>query len=407
MEPLVGCITVGKMCAAPFEDETREYYRARVDNIIRTQLPHTKQFRESLEVFFVDYGNTAVVAREDVRELPDSVSTVPFQAVECFLSGIRPSVIKCPDGRWTEQAHNTFISMVMNKDLFGKIYSVVRGVLRLELIEVLRNGRQICFNHELIALEFADTAEESFLSKQNHEQRAMEESTGQLGQTGQQRKNISQQTSWLNLSLKPSMTFREDRRGGKMNLRGPHNPYEMSFISMTNVGSCRCAKIEPGSINCVSIDDEPHDPHSRLMIAAFVGLNPGGSTMLARDTTVMPLIPGLPTLISLLFAPIAEFRTDPELTSLTGAICGLGPAQNMEYSCFPDHDLEVIFDTKIDMEDIYKINGVRMAINLAVGSQEKVMGWGPDAVYKIQDSARTKLMEYVLSRPQVWSTYSL
>ncbi|XP_021341941.1 putative ATP-dependent RNA helicase TDRD9 [Mizuhopecten yessoensis] len=398
--PLVGRIMVGKLCAAPFEDEAREYYRARVDGIIRTQLPRTNQFRESLEVFFVDYGNMAVVAREDVRELPEPISEVPFQCVDCYLSGVRPSVVKCPDGRWTEQANNTFRSMVMNKELFGKVYSVVRGVVRMELIEVLRNGRQICFNHELISLEFADAAEESFLSKQNHDQRVLEETTGQLGQTGPQGQSNKQQTSWLNLALKPStsMTFGESRRGGKVNLRGPNNPYEMAFTSMTNAGSCRCAKIEPGSINCVAIDDEPHDPHSRLMIAAFVGLNPGGSTMMARDTTVMPLIPGLPSIISLLFAPITEFRTDPGLTRLTGAICGLGPALTMEYSCFPDHDIEVIFDTKIDLEDIYKINGVRMAINIAIGSQEKVMGWGPDAVYKIQDSARTKVMEVLQKR---------
>ncbi|XP_069119079.1 probable ATP-dependent RNA helicase spindle-E [Argopecten irradians] len=165
LQPLVGRIAIGRLCAAPFLDEGREYYRARVDNVIRTQLPHTNQFRESLEVFFVDYGNSAVVSREDVRELPDVVADVPFQAVECFLCGIRPSVIKCPDGRWTQQAFNTFQSMVLNKELFGKIYSVVRGVLRLELIQVFGNGRQICFNHELICLEFADTAEESFLSK--------------------------------------------------------------------------------------------------------------------------------------------------------------------------------------------------------------------------------------------------
>lgn len=398
LQPLVGRIAIGRLCAAPFLDEGREYYRARVDNVIRTQLPHTNQFRESLEVFFVDYGNSAVVSREDVRELPDVVADVPFQAVECFLCGIRPSVIKCPDGRWTQQAFNTFQSMVLNKELFGKIYSVVRGVLRLELIQVFGNGRQICFNHELICLEFADTAEESFLSKQNHEQRELEELSGQQGPPRQPRQVPSQQTNWLNLSLKPSTSLGDGRRGGKVNLRGPHNPYEMTFLNMTNVGACRCAKIEPGSINCVAIDDEPHSPHSRLMIATFVGLNPGGSTMMARDTTVMPLIPGLPSLIALLFTPIAEFRTDPELKRMTGAICGLGPAQNLEYSCFPDHDLEVIFDTKIDIEDIYKINGVRMAINIAIGSQEKVLGWGPDAVYKIQESARTKLMEVLQKR---------
>ena len=70
----------------------------------------------------------------------------------------------------------------------------------------------------------------------------------------------------------------------------------------------RNAKIDPDSVNSVAIDDEPHDPHMRLLCAGFVGLNPGGSSMIARDTTILPLIPGLAAIITLLFTPVAEFR---------------------------------------------------------------------------------------------------
>lgn len=74
------------------------------------------------------------------------------------------------------------------------------------------------------------------------------------------------------------------------------------------VVTCRAAKVDPDSVNSVAIDDEPESPHTRMMIAGFVGLNAAGSTMIARDTTIMPLIPGLPALMSLLFCPIAELR---------------------------------------------------------------------------------------------------
>ena len=70
----------------------------------------------------------------------------------------------------------------------------------------------------------------------------------------------------------------------------------------------RSLRVDPNSVNCVAVDDEPQDPHDRLMVAGFVGLNPTGSSMMARDTTVMPLIPGLPAILSLLFCPVAEFR---------------------------------------------------------------------------------------------------
>ena len=40
----------------------------------------------------------------------------------------------------------------------------------------------------------------------------------------------------------------------------------------------------------------------------------------------------------------------------------------------------------------HQINGVRIAINIAVGSENSVADWGPDAVIKIQRAAREKLL---------------
>jgi len=72
--------------------------------------------------------------------------------------------------------------------------------------------------------------------------------------------------------------------------------------------ACRTTKVEQESVNSVAVDDAPHDHHQRMMMAGFVGLNPSGSSVVARDTTIMPLIPGLPAIITLLFTPVAEFR---------------------------------------------------------------------------------------------------
>ena len=35
-------------------------------------------------------------------------------------------------------------------------------------------------------------------------------------------------------------------------------------------------------MNSVTIDNEPQDKHERIMIAAHVGLNPSGNTMVLR-----------------------------------------------------------------------------------------------------------------------------
>ena len=70
----------------------------------------------------------------------------------------------------------------------------------------------------------------------------------------------------------------------------------------------RTARVERDSINSVALDDKPEDPHQRLLVAAVVTLNPSGSTLLARETTIMPAIPGFPALMSLLFCPSMEMR---------------------------------------------------------------------------------------------------
>lgn len=38
------------------------------------------------------------------------------------------------------------------------------------------------------------------------------------------------------------------------------------------------------------------------------GASPVGSTMLLRETSLMPHVPGLPALLSMLFAPVMELR---------------------------------------------------------------------------------------------------
>ena len=84
--------------------------------------------------------------------------------------------------------------------------------------------------------------------------------------------------------------------------------HDKAFFDDLLLSYYRTARIDPDSVNSVAIDDEPHDPHARMMCAGFVGLNPAGSSMIARDTTIMPLVPGLPAIVTLLFAPAAELR---------------------------------------------------------------------------------------------------
>ena len=68
-----------------------------------------------------------------------------------------------------------------------------------------------------------------------------------------------------------------------------------------------------------------------------------------RNTTMLPNIPGLPALLTLIFTPRAEFHADEHRTRLTGALCGLGYDPETNQSLFPEHDMEIAFDTEISL----------------------------------------------------------
>lgn len=79
-----------------------------------------------VQVFFVDYGNTEAVKPSDLREFSDEtvkseILEVPFQAFECILSEIQPSLIHNSQGLWTEEAQREFQRVVQNKVLYGKV----------------------------------------------------------------------------------------------------------------------------------------------------------------------------------------------------------------------------------------------------------------------------------------------
>ncbi|XP_071078923.1 ATP-dependent RNA helicase TDRD9-like isoform X1 [Haliotis cracherodii] len=381
---VTGFLAPGSYCAAIYQDESVAFYRGKIVEIRGNMV----------QVFFVDYGNMEMVSRDHIRALPPQLLQIPFQAFECYLAHIRPSSLRCPDGVWSKESTAWFTNEYINKILYAQVFSVERSALRLEVIEKKLNNQQVVVNEEVVRKGYADNAEESFLSKQNHDERCSEA----MSMTVSPDRAISgQKEEWMNVEM-PRETRAALKGSQRMvKLIGPHSPLEMSFHSMTFVGRLRGSRIDQDSINSVAIDDEPQNTHARMMVAAFVGLNPQGSVMMARDTTIMPLIPGLPGLMCLLFAPVAELRTNAKRTHYTGAICGLGYEDKTNYPILPDHDIEVTFDTHINDEDIDLINCVRLAINVTVGKQDGGT-WSGSAIERLQDNARNKLLRLVEQR---------
>lgn len=91
---------VGLYCAAKAEDG--DFYRATVTEVSETKI----------KVFFVDYGNTEVVDKSNIRTLPDDFQMLPCLALKCRLAGIRQK-----DGGWSRSACEFFITAVTGKTL--------------------------------------------------------------------------------------------------------------------------------------------------------------------------------------------------------------------------------------------------------------------------------------------------
>ncbi|XP_030578100.1 tudor domain-containing 6 isoform X2 [Archocentrus centrarchus] len=92
--------TAGLYCAARAADG--DFYRAIVTEVGET---HAK-------VFFVDYGNTEVVDRRNLRILPAEFKKLPRLALKCTLAGVKPK-----DERWSQRASAFFSKAVTDKEL--------------------------------------------------------------------------------------------------------------------------------------------------------------------------------------------------------------------------------------------------------------------------------------------------
>jgi len=55
---------------------------------------------------------------------------------------------------------------------------------------------------------------------------------------------------------------------------------------------------------------------------------------------------------------------------LTGALCGLGFDRVTGQPLFPDHDMEVTFDSEITMDDLQVVNRLRYWMNISMRTDE-------------------------------------
>ncbi|XP_041810147.1 ATP-dependent RNA helicase TDRD9 [Chelmon rostratus] len=398
LHPVTVSLYPNLLCLAPYSEvsDVSLYYRAKILHLRSN----------TVEVFFVDFGNTAVVACSSLRELPSNLLSHPFQAREFQITGMRPSAQSIILGnKWSSQARDRFIALVKGRSLVVSLYSILHGVMRVQLL-INTETASTSVVDILVEEGHAVKAEESFNSKQNHEvlmslYRDMEMGTYVPNAVSGFWKDCKEKEKQLiDDMLAHFSKSQQSYSKTKVHLHGPNSPNKMSVHSLSRKILYKAVCIDRHSMNSLALNENPHYKHQRMLVAGNVSVNPTGTHILLRDTTLMPDIPGLPSIVTMLFTPIMELRTNEERNSYTGALCGLGWNRQSQEGILPEHDIELIFDVKFDVEDITEINALRVAINrLVCEGLAGTLPLRPDKIHHLQEDCRDRLTRLFTKSP--------
>ncbi|NWR86185.1 TDRD1 protein, partial [Furnarius figulus] len=101
----------GEPCCA-FFSEDGNWYRAVVQNVTSDG---------AVQVSFVDYGNTEEVPLNKIRQISPSFLKLPFQAIKCWLSGIKPC-----NSKWNAEATIRFHRCTSGLELQATVTSLTK-----------------------------------------------------------------------------------------------------------------------------------------------------------------------------------------------------------------------------------------------------------------------------------------
>ncbi|XP_035715225.1 ATP-dependent RNA helicase TDRD9 isoform X2 [Folsomia candida] len=376
------------MCIAPYQGR---YYRAKIVLVVPYPID------DSL-VYFIDYGNTAWVKNSTLEDFSPSMieqryNSVPCLAVECRLSNIKPATIH--GAGWHDTAKMEFQMFAENAPfVYIDIFSVSKSIISGKLIGHDDRRVEQNLNDRLVNLGFAELTEEATFSQNNHRARQRVSLQDADERIAHNKEQIGEQLDFD--FVQPNIDL---RKCTKTLIKGPWSPLELDFQSLCHSSNTKQVKIDNNSVNSVVLDTEPTAPISRLLVAGYVGIQDRSGSVVARDTTIMPSVPGLLSLMAMLFAPKIELRIDVRQTKYTGVLCGLGSAPHEpDLPIYPDHDVEIIFDTVIDDDDIDSINRIRYLMNLIMRKDHKKQGGGTVNLSHYQMSVREELLKLLQRR---------
>lgn len=211
----------------------------------------------------------------------------------------------------------------------------------------------------LIDEGIARTADENFMSKVDHDLRVRTQAIKSSHFEDECDAVVDEMRRMLpfeeecDVKEPPDMT----KRHIVITLKGPKSPLESCIYSCLNMAKSQSKKvgIETNSVNSVLLEASPQDSFEKYVVAANVTETQSKTELCARETTIMPNIPGFGPLMALIFSPHCEFFRDKYKSRYVSIICGLGQHPKNKYPLYAEHDSVFNLDCEIDVDDIEKV----------------------------------------------------
>ena len=325
-----------KEYAACFFDDEVTLYRVRLE--------HFKG--EKMRVYYLDYGNFKDVPLNQLFQIPVQLLRVPFQAIECSLENIAPfhrNFIDMVSGGWPRDVSQHVEEVLTDKMFTARIYYLLGGVVHLDL---MAGGAS--FINLLVSQNQAYQPEPDYRVK------LARSVTNVLGIRLDTAFSVYDDT-YTGPYERPNFTSKRAK------LSGGDSPYLVSFKGLCEGVNSKMVSVSGSSVNSVVLHHNTALKFQELLTGNSVALSGNGNKILVRGTTSHDPIPGLPEIMVLLFAPQVQLHCSSGKLNYIGCIAGLGAVEGAPI--WPEHDLKMRFDVRLDNKDLTDINKLRICIS--------------------------------------------
>lgn len=132
----------GLVCAARFTED-KIWYRALVTAV---------NSDETVDVTYVDFGNSEKLTFSEIRKLPDMFLRLPKQALPVCLVDIKPN-----EEEWQGQDQQNVSSLLLNRSLVFEVKGVVDNKMSVLLYDTT-GAQDVCINQFLVQHDYCQTA---------------------------------------------------------------------------------------------------------------------------------------------------------------------------------------------------------------------------------------------------------